>query len=152
MSFIQDKPSLYDFLRFNAQRGDYGTGNPEALALERYRNFDLKSPQFFERETPSGKFIETRSTPLPDGGLIHNFYDITERKRTEQAVHVAELIQRSTLEALNEGVLLLDRNGRILSCNPAASDMLGYASNDLVGSRPEDLELEIDHGNRWAAD
>lgn len=142
---IQDKPSLYDFLRFNAQRGDYGTGDPEALALERYRNFDLKSPQVFERETPSGKFIETRSTPLPDGGLIHNFYDITERKRTEQAVHVAELIQRSTLEALNEGVLLLDRNGRILSCNPAASDMLGYASNDLVGSRPEDLELEIDH-------
>lgn len=142
---IESRPSLYDFLRYNAQRGDYGSGDPDALALERYRKFDLKKPQIFERETPGGKFIETRSTPLPDGGLIHNFYDITERKQTEQAIKVAEAIQRTTLEALNEGVLLLDRGGMILSCNPAAADMLGYAADLLVGRNAAELQLASDH-------
>ncbi len=35
---IADRPYLYDFFRYNAQRGDYGEGDPESLALERYRN------------------------------------------------------------------------------------------------------------------
>lgn len=142
---VDGGPYLFDFFRFNAQRGDYGPGDPDELALKRYRLYDLKTPQVFERQAADGKFIETRSTPLPDGGLIHNFYDITERKLAEQAVQVAELIQRTTLEALNEGVLLLDRSGTILSCNPAASDMLGYQADALTGSNVGELQLNIDH-------
>ena len=142
---IESKPYLYDFFLYNAQRGHYGPGDPDTLALERYRMYNLKKSQVFERQTADGKFIETRSTPLPDGGLIHNFYDITERKQTEHAIHVAELIQRTTLEALNEGVLLLDRSGKILSCNPAAADMLGYAPDTLIGAHPVDLQFTADH-------
>ncbi|MCK7613418.1 PAS-domain containing protein [Roseibium sediminicola] len=142
---INGKPYLFDFFCYNAERGDYGPGDPKELALQRYRKYDLKKPQVFERQTANGKFIETRSTPLPDGGLIHNFYDITERKLAEQAVQVAELVQRTTLEALNEGVLLLDRNGAILSSNPAAADMLGYPAESLTGVRVTELEVGINH-------
>lgn len=142
---IAGRPYLFDFFRYNARRGDYGEGDPDELALQRYRKYDLKTPQVFERQAANGSYIETRSTPLPDGGLIHNFYDITERKQIEQAIGVSELIQRTTLEALNEGVMLLDRSGTILSCNPAAGDMLGYSAEDLVGTRPEDLDLTTDY-------
>jgi len=142
---IDSKPYLFDFFRYNARRGDYGVGDPEQLALERYSKYDLTRPQVFERQAANGTYIETRSTPLPGGGLIHNFYDITDRKQIEQAIRVSELIQRTTLEALNEGVVLLDRSGTILSCNPAAGDMLGYAAEDLIGTRTENLELTTDY-------
>eukprot|EP00903_Cladosiphon_okamuranus_P000867 g865.t1 len=142
---IERKPNLIDFFRFNAERGDYGPGDPDELALERYRDYIRKKPQVFERQGAEGTYTETHSMPLPSGGFIHNILDITERKRSEHLLRHSEAVQRTTLESLNEGVLLFDRDGKILSCNPAAADMLGYASEALIGNNPDDLGLEIEH-------
>ena len=57
--------------------------------------------------------------------------DVTERKQTEEALRRGETLLRSTLRALSEGVVVQDRGGRIISCNPAAEAILGLNQDEL---------------------
>ena len=46
----------------------------------------MSVPQTYERQRPGGTVFEVRSVPLPDGGMVRTFTDITERKRAEERV------------------------------------------------------------------
>ena len=66
------------------------------------------------------------ATPLRDQGLAYGVArDITDRKEMELRLRASEAQYRSTLAALEEGVVLRDRGGRLLSSNAAAERILG---------------------------
>ena len=44
------------------------------------------SPPRFEVERPDGQAIEVRRAPMPDGGFVTTYSDITDRKRAERQV------------------------------------------------------------------
>jgi signal transduction histidine kinase len=58
----------------------------------------------YERRTPDGRMIEVRNVPLPDGGAVRTYTDITELKHREQALRQtkeeAETANRSKTEFL----------------------------------------------------
>jgi len=122
-----------ELVRFNVNRGEYGPGDPEQqvrTAVERARNFQAHR---FERLRPDGRWLEVRGSPIPSGGFVSIYIDVTERKRIE-----AELLRAKELaEARREQVTsLLDHSGQgFLSfgvdlqveaeCSRACSTMLG---------------------------
>lgn len=59
--------------------------------------------------------------------------DITRRKLTEEQVREAEQKQRAILNAMVDGVLVLDSDGRITMANPAAQRLLEAGEKDLMG-------------------
>jgi PAS domain S-box-containing protein len=59
--------------------------------------------------------------------------DITKRKRAEQALTLSEARYRMLFEHANDIVVTLQLDGRILSINPAARDILGYEPEELIG-------------------
>jgi len=59
--------------------------------------------------------------------------DITARKKTEQALHESEARFRTVVTAMAAGVVVQDHNDRILSCNPAAEQILGLTRDQLMG-------------------
>ncbi len=73
----------------------------------------------------------------PEGGTAGVFaiaWDITPRKRTEEALRRSEASSRALIESLPFGVLRADRHGTIVGANPALATMLGHASpTELVG-------------------
>jgi signal transduction histidine kinase/DNA-binding response OmpR family regulator len=44
----------------------------------------VNSPHLYERLRPNGRVLEFRTTPMPGGGVVRTFSDITDRKRAEQ--------------------------------------------------------------------
>jgi diguanylate cyclase (GGDEF)-like protein len=117
--FSHGLPSLPTLARFNAMRGDYGPGDPEeitAAAIERTRTM---KPHVFERTRPNGVVLEVRGTPLPGGGFVTIYTDITERKQMEDQVR--QLAFYDTLTELPNRRLLDDR----LSQTMAASKRSG---------------------------
>jgi signal transduction histidine kinase len=46
----------------------------------------LDQPHVYERRRPDGRMIEVRSVPMPDGGIVRTYTDITERKLAEERV------------------------------------------------------------------
>lgn len=73
-----------DILRYNACRGEWGDGDPEAMVRERVDQAALGLPYSFERERKSGKVLAVRSEPLSNGGYVLSYTDITLRKRAEK--------------------------------------------------------------------
>jgi PAS domain S-box-containing protein len=61
-------------------------------------------------------------------GAVGLFEDITERKKTEEALARAEEKYRSIFENAIEGIFQTTFEGRILSANPALAQILGYDS------------------------
>ncbi|MHA7775057.1 PAS-domain containing protein [Roseibium sp. M-1] len=141
--FIERKAPLLEVATYLANRGDYGPGEPAKLVESRFKLFDSQEPHVYERTTPDGRVLEVRGIPLPSGGLVSSFFDITERKRAEQVVRHSEAVHRTTLESLSEGILLLTHSGAIQAANPAATTLLGFEEGQLVGRNVGDIEFGI---------
>lgn len=62
-------------------------------------------------------------------GLFVMAEDITDRKRHEESSKLATLMY----ENASEGMMVTDAEGRILSVNPAFSQISGYASEEVIG-------------------
>ena len=56
------------------------------------------------------------------------------RRQAEEALRKSEAHLRAVLDIISDGVVALDRDGRIESINIAAQKMFGYAPEELIGS------------------
>ncbi len=64
----------------------------------------LEVPHLYERRRPNGRVLEIRSVPMPDGGLVRTYADITDRKLAEEAAAAARdqaEAARATAETAN---------------------------------------------------
>lgn len=76
-------------------------------------------------------------------GLIGVISDITERKRTEQALRESEERYRQLFEAESDAIFLIDNEtGRILMANNAAVALYGYDREELLEKKNTDLSVE----------
>jgi diguanylate cyclase (GGDEF)-like protein/PAS domain S-box-containing protein len=62
---------------------------------------------------------------------IVTFHDLTDRLHAEAAVRRGDERFRAVLEAMAEGVLLVEPDGRLLMCNRAATEILGLDEGSL---------------------
>ena len=96
-----------------------------------------------ERLTKNGRLIDVSVTasPMRDGtgvviGASKVARDITQRRRTEEAVRAAEEKYRSIFENSSDGIFQNTPDGRMISANPAFARMLGFASpEELIRER-----------------
>lgn len=103
--FASGPPSLFEVALFNARRGDYGPGDPKELAMHIVERSRQPTAHQFERTRPNGRTIEVRGTPLPDGGFVTIYTDITERKKAEAELlrhrdHLQELVSERTADLI----------------------------------------------------
>jgi signal transduction histidine kinase len=83
---ISARPAFADYIRYLADHGEYG---PDAEDhVQRLLAFGGQ-PSVFERTRPNGRVIEVRGNPVPGGGFVLIYADITERKRNEEALRAA---------------------------------------------------------------
>jgi len=66
--------------RFNARRGLLGPGDVEEAIQRRLDYLRAGSPHMYERERPDGTILEIRGNPLPGGGFVTSYADITAYK------------------------------------------------------------------------
>jgi len=59
--------------------------------------------------------------------------DITERKRTEDALRKSEEFNRNILESVGEGFLVIDRDYRVITANRAFCEQENTSLSEIVG-------------------
>lgn len=160
-----------DIIRYNAGRGDYGLGDPEqqvATMVARARNFQ---PHKIERVRPNGMVLEIRGMPLPDGGFVTTYIDITARKAAEDEIRnlafhdaLTHLPNRRLLnDRLSQSMAASNRSGRYgalmfldLDNFKPLNDMHGHEVGDLllieVASRLMSCVRETDTVARFGGD
>ena len=73
--------------------------------------------------------------------LISTIFDITERKKAEQALKASEERMRLTLQTTSDGFWIIDQEGAFLEVNNAYCEMSGYSRAELLQMRIPDLEV-----------
>jgi signal transduction histidine kinase/CheY-like chemotaxis protein len=84
------------FIGYNARRGEYGPGDPDALVAERVAAARTFKPHEIERVRPDGRVLRIRGEPVPGHGFVTIYLDVTEQRRAERIIrdHNAELEAR----------------------------------------------------------
>ena len=112
----------------------------------------------FRHEDGSWRWVESAGTYLLDDphvkGVVVQTRDITERKRTEEALREAEERFRRSFDDAAIGMALVGKDGRFLRTNRSLCNMLGYREVELLGktfqdiTHPDDLDADLDQVRR----
>ncbi len=73
------------------------------------------------------------------GGILATMWDITEKKRAEQAVKDKLSFIEHLIEAIPNPVFYKDADGVYLGCNRAYEELVGTKREDVVGKKVHDL-------------
>ena len=103
---------------------------------------DLEERETVDADAPAGRepaWVLTTKLPLRnrDGEIIGTFgtsRDITLRKRAEAALSESEKRWRTLLSHLQEIVILVDADRRLVYATPSIERWLGHAPEELVGT------------------
>ncbi|MDE8653889.1 PAS-domain containing protein [Novosphingobium album (ex Liu et al. 2023)] len=119
-----------DLIRHNARHGDFGPGDTEHHVAKRLEHLRRGQAHSFERRRKDGRVIKTVGGPMPGGGYVMSFTDITEDARVR-----AELTRtRDELEArvASRTHELSSANRRLAEADREKTRFLAAASHDLL--------------------
>ena len=117
----QNVSALFPPARFSQFHGEY------SRAL-----YSRQPVSFEDRDPSSSQWLEFRLYPS-DEGLSVYFRDISERKRTEQALQDSETRFRTVAQTACDAILLIDESSTLLFVNHATEQIFGYPPEQLIG-------------------
>jgi len=85
--FLAQRHDFDTYISYLTERGEFGETDAESQ-IQRLRA-RIGDHYSFERTRPDGTVIEVRNNPMPDGGIVVIYSDITERKRSEAEIRAA---------------------------------------------------------------
>ena len=135
--FVYVGRPVADLIRHNAERGLLGAGGVDPHVRRRLAHLRRASPHIWLRTRADGRVIETRGDPLPGGGYLTTFTDVTAYKHAEQALIEAnetleQRVEQRTHE-LSEALLAQEQAKRLAeAANLSKTRFLAAASHDLL--------------------
>jgi len=94
---------IEDILRHNARRGLLGEGDAEEAIRRRLEHLQAAQPYVFERARPDGTVLEIRGNPLPGGGFVTSYADITAYKSAARDLRtLADTLERRVAQRTGE--------------------------------------------------
>ena len=133
--------------------------NSSEAAAERIRNALAGSPQHFEwmhcRADDSTFPAEISLISFKWNGTVllqAIVRDVSERRRTEQALRESEAKHKALIETTGTGYVILDADGKVLDANQEYVRLTGRASlAEIVGGSVSDWTAESDRARNLAA-
>ncbi len=125
-----------DILRFQAERGDF-LQPPEALDDRDPRPADISPADVlggdYVRRTRSGLCMEVRTMPMPDGGFVRTYVDVTPYVRAQQALRDSEHELRTMLDGFPGLMVISDDQLNYVYVNERAAAWIGQPRDALIG-------------------
>ena len=147
--FQLGRPARFeDFIRCNAQRGEYGTEEIEAAVARRVER--ARKPAIarqVECDRPGGA-LEVTSGPMPTGGFVFTYSDISLRRTAQAEVQRSAQLLRGAIDAIGEAFVIFDPSDRMVFCNEKYRGLYDRIPDCTVpGARFEDITQQgAEHG------
>jgi PAS domain S-box-containing protein len=96
-----------------------------------------------EKSVRTGCWNVHKSFPSKSG-IVIAWADITERKKTEEALKQSKNKLQDILNGLDDGITLVGLDGKVLDCNQASLKLLGLTSDEFIGTNVYDIIIDED--------
>ncbi len=105
---------------------------------EAYKILETGQPHYWEVTVPDGSVIDVYNFPFidVDGSpmILEMDFDITERKKAEEALRLSNIYNRSLIEASLDPLVTIGHDGKITDVNKATEQVTGYSRDELIGT------------------
>ena len=126
-SVLNKFPAIKEFGLFQVFQRVWKTGKPE------------HHPVSFYKDGRIGGWRDNYVYKLPSGEVVSVYDDVTEKKQAEQKLKESEKQFRSIFETSIEGILIFNREGKIIEANPAVEEIYGYTPEEMKGLSGKDI-------------
>jgi PAS domain S-box-containing protein len=137
---------LEDIVHYIAARGDYGTGEVDALVRDRMAEILTLKPWGDEQDIEGRRRLTIRHTPVPGRGLMITYADVTEERATERKLRENEERYSRVTEAVAEGIYDWNIADNSLHVSDRVMEIFGFEGQLTSGdwySRVHPDEAEI---------
>jgi Na+/proline symporter/signal transduction histidine kinase/CheY-like chemotaxis protein len=129
--------SVADLMRYNAELGRFGNGDVEQQVNKRLRYLREGSEYRYQSTFLDGKVIEIHGKPMPDGGFVTTYTDITEFKSAEKALVEAKAsleqrVANRTAELEKAMLALQQAKAEAEEANVSKTRFVAAAAHDLL--------------------
>jgi Na+/proline symporter/CheY-like chemotaxis protein len=119
-----------ELTRYSITSGVIGAGDVEARVQQRLAHMRSGTAHLSERRFPDGSVIEIRGNPMPGGGYVATFSDVTAFRHAERALTRAnETLEQRVVARTAE---LARATGEAERANETKSRFLAAVSHDLL--------------------
>lgn len=132
--------SIEEGFRFLAARGEYGPGDVQEQVRQRLELAAQFLPHRFERVRPDGTVIEVVGHPLPGGGMVTTYTDVTVPRQREQALRD---LSASLELRVEERTAELRQSEQALAHKAALLELVIGNMNQGISFVNADLKLEM---------
>jgi diguanylate cyclase (GGDEF)-like protein/PAS domain S-box-containing protein len=142
-SFAVNPPTFPEILAYQVEVGAITT----AYMQSSINDFILSGMQLTEthtytRKTATNRWLDVRTTPLPQGGFVRTFTDQTERHAISTAKRQSDSAYRALFENAAVGIYRSGVGGAQLRANPELVALNGYHSEEDMLRNVGDIASE----------
>ena len=124
-SFLRRGMPMAEIMRDLAWRGDFGEGDIERIVADRLAFHDDHDKALtFERTRANGVVLSICRRPMPDGGFISTFTDVTDQRRAQSALGAQSALLETTLHHMPHGVAVYNANQELVISNDVHRQLL----------------------------
>lgn len=117
-------------IRFNVERGIISGDEADRLVAKRVEHMRSGNRHYVQRTMPNGTVLEIRGQPMPGGGFVSTFSDITAHIEAEKALQQAnDLLEKRVAKRTAE---LQKATALAEAANSSKTRFLAAASHDLM--------------------
>lgn len=124
-----------EFLRFLAENGYYGAGDPQDLVARRVESLRNPAGKVFEDRAPDGRIYRIRRRRVATGGVVTVMTDITDQKKAE-----AELLEaKQRTEEANR--LVIEKNATLEALSAKLAKYLSPQVYQSIFTGAQNVEI-----------
>ena len=128
-SFFAEPRTYRDYMTYLIEHGEFGDVDLET-ELRRYIE-SADRQRRIERTRPDGRVLEVRVNPVPGGGFVAIYSDVTERKKAEERVRAARDAAESALRELKAAQDRLVQTEKLASLGQLTAGIAHEIKNPL---------------------
>ena len=146
--FLTVGRAVEDLVLFNFQQGEYGHESVDTVLARRREDWRKRRPRSAIRFRPNGQVVQVISNPMPGGGTVVSFTDITELKRIETALRQNEENMRFYTDNVPEIISYTDKDCYLRFANKAYHAIYNPDNHDIIGRHVRDVLGDVDYAQR----
>jgi len=139
---------IENLLKFNVQRGLLPNEDAQQEIEKRLVLLRQRRSYQSERAFANGKYLQIEGNPMPNGGYVTTYNDVTQYKRAQQDLIESQQQIQFYTDYSPAMLAYLNHDRSILFVNKAYEEFMGKNKQQLIGSTLDDLFSDAELAKR----